>query len=215
VTDLDAILREYADALASAGPAPEPWRYLARVPEDERGELARRLEDLLAGAPRRRFDAEEFAAAKATPLLQGIAAAAGGRSGLWPALLPRLRNGARLKRSEVVERLARDLDAADRQQKVHRYYHEMEQGLLDPQGVSDRVLEALGRILGSSLETLRDAGRALAEPPGGTPAAAGPLFARTARSDPSYVASAPPTESLADAETWDEVDELFRGGAPD
>ena len=41
-------------------------------------------------------------------------------------------------------RLAERLGVTSREAKVERYYHEMEQGLLPPAGVSDRVLDALG-----------------------------------------------------------------------
>jgi hypothetical protein len=135
-----------------------------------------------------------------------------GSSGLWPALLPRLRDAARLKRRDVVSGLAAAVGLSGREEKVERYYHQMEQGLLPADGVSTRVLEALGSILGQSADALRKAGSAL-EPPAEAGRAAAPAqaFARhgyPADYDEAPAAAAPPPE----AEEWDEVDQLFRGG---
>ena len=64
-----------------------------------------------------------------------------------------------MRRAELVSRLAAELGAGDREAKVAGYYHAMEQGTLPAAGVSDRVLEALGRIVGESAAALRAAGR--------------------------------------------------------
>ncbi len=80
---------------------------------------------------------------------------------MWPALLPRLRNRAGLKRSQLVERLASALGTGDKTDKVAVYYHQMEQGTLPARGVSDRVLEALGQLVGETAQALRSAGRAV------------------------------------------------------
>ena len=96
----------------------------------------------------------------------------------------------------------------DREDKVAGYYHQMEQGLLPAAGVSDRVLEALGRIVGETAQALREAGSALRPPSEGPAAAPAAAFARRA-----YAEAAPPPEAPAAQEAeWDEVDELFRGG---
>ena len=85
----------------------------------------------------------------------------------------------------------------------------MEQGLLPAAGVSDRVLEALGQIVGETAQALREAGRAL-RPPGEGPAAAPPPRSPAART-PSR-RRPPPEAPAAEEGEWDEVDELFRGG---
>ena len=91
----------------------------------------------------------------------------------------------------------------------------MEQGSLPSSGVSDRVLEALAQIFGQSAEALRRAGAAF----GGPPPASGPrlLPRRSLEPGPASPAAAPPADAPAaagepDAEEWDEVDRLFRGG---
>ena len=71
---------------------------------------------------------------------------------MWPSLLPQLRNRARLKRADLVAQLAARLGAEGQGEKVGLYYHQMEQGLLPASGVSDSVLEALGRIVGYGAE---------------------------------------------------------------
>ena len=105
-----------------------------------------------------------------------------GVAGLWPAVLPGLRERARLKRAELVARLADALGVSGGEKKVADYYHRMEQGTLPASGVSDRVLEALGKLVGTSAAALRRAGQAAAEPGGAAPAA-GAVFARKARLD--------------------------------
>ncbi len=55
----------------------------------------------------------------------------------------RLRERAQVKRAELVERLAEALGRRPSEEKVASYYHEMEQGSLDSEGVSRAVLEAL------------------------------------------------------------------------
>src|SRR4051794_33804009 len=208
MADFDTILTEYLTEHERTGTPPDPRPYLARVDPAERASLRARIDATLSDAPRRSFDVAAFEASLSSPLMRSIATAATGSSGFWPALLPRLRNAARLKRSEVVEQLADALGVPDRREKVHRYYHEMEQGLLDADGVSDTVLERLGAILGSTAEALRDAGRSLG--PGTQGLETGAVFARTAMppaAEYAAPASAPP--STVDEEPWDEVDEFF------
>src|SRR5918999_1546362 len=113
---------------------------------------------------------------------------------------------AYLERADLVAELAARLGAQSKQEKVASYYHEMEQGRLPASGVSDSVLEALGKIVGYGKDALRSAGGMPA--PGGRPHEAGAVYTRTTRREEpekEAVAPAPPEE-------WDEVDRLFRAG---
>ena len=142
-----------------------------------------------------------------------MVASLAGSSGTWPALLPRSRHRARLKRAELVARLASELGVGGREAKVASYYHAMEQGALPSAGVSDRVLEALGRIVGESAAVLRAAGSLAPPPPPAAPAA----FARRASPAPEFAAPAAAAggfaEAAAEPPPRDEVDQLFTGGA--
>jgi hypothetical protein len=91
----------------------------------------------------------------------------------------------------------------------------MERGSLPAENVSDRVLKALGHIVGEPWASLREAGRTAAASGGSAP---GPVaYARRATADPLYAADAPLAETatpdLAAPEEQDEVDALFRGAA--
>jgi hypothetical protein len=207
MSDVDRLLADYVAEHRAGGDA-DPRNYLARASPTERRELAALIDAYLARAPRQQFDEVTFRGSSAERTVDELERAIAGQAGLWPAMLPRLRDRAGLRRSELVERLAAALGVSDRNEKVAGYYHEMEQGLLPAAGVSDRVLDALGRIVGETTQALRDAGRALT-PSGEGPAAPAAAFARRAYAEPAGAPS--PGVQPSPAGDWDEVDELFRG----
>ena len=193
-----------------AGASPDPLEYLSQLEGADRLELEALLDAYLAQAPRRRFDPAAFAASPARALVDDLEQSLAGRAGDWAVLLPRLRNAARLRRGELVRRLAETLGVTGREPKVERYYHQMEQGLLAPAGVSDRVLDALAGLLDTTRDRLREAGTSHSL---GEGSAGAPLFARRAaprEQDLAAMASAP--AAAAAPEDRDEVDELFLGG---
>jgi hypothetical protein len=198
MTDVQRLFEEFI-AEDRAGGVADPAAYLARASGPERAELEALIDGYLARAPRRAFDRAAFEASPAARVVASLA----GSSGTWPALLPRLRDRARLKRDALVARLAAELGVAGREAKVAFYYDAMEQGTLASSGVSDRVLEALGRIVGESAAVLRAAGTFAPPPPPRAPARA--AFARGA---------APPSMAAPSAggPMPDEVDRLFTGG---
>ena len=210
MTDVERLLSEYKQADRERRGGADPRPYLARASGRERELLAGLIDAYLERAPRRVFDAEAFPSSPAATIAEDLQRSLAGESGIWPALLPRLRDRAELRRAELVDQLAARLGAQSQELKVGEYYHRMEQGLLPAAGVSDTVLEALGRIVGWSAEALRKAGEMPA--PGPPRTDAGAVFARTRRGgDAAPSAQAP---DLPPAEEWDEVDRLFRGAPP-
>jgi hypothetical protein len=191
-------------------PAADPRPYLSQVESTERPQLEALIDEYLRRAPRREWDESAYADSSAGPVTSSLAQSIGGESGLWPSLLPRLRNKARIKRGDLVSELAARLGAQSKREKVARYYNRMEQGLLPAEGVSDSVLAALGGILGQSAEALRQAGRAVVPPAREAPGVVAEIaFARLARlADEPAAADVAPSEP----EDWDEVDRLFTGG---
>jgi hypothetical protein len=209
MNDVDRLLADYIAEHRAGGDA-DPHEHLSRASPAQRTELAALIDTYLAHAPRQPFNQAMFRGSSAERTVDELERAIAGEAGLWPALLPRLRDRAGLKRSELVERLAAMLGVSRRKDKVAGYYHKMEQGRLPAQGVSDRVLEALGQLVGETAQALRESGGALTasgQGPGPSPTRA---FARRAYGEPgpaeSAAAAAPPQAE------WDEVDELFRGG---
>ena len=214
MADVDELFRSYV-AQHRAGEDPAERELLSQVEGTDRDELAAMIDGYLARAPRRAWDAEAFEASGAPAFVQSVARSLEGSAGLWPTLLPRLRNRARIARKDLVGELADRLGVGKRRDKVELYYHQMEQGLLPADGVSDSVLEALGSILGESRDALRRAGESLGTG-AGLPDADAAAFARTAGTaaseqdlDAPVAASPPPSTDEGD---WDDVDRLFRGG---
>jgi hypothetical protein len=208
MTDVEQLLSEYKEAHRSGGDA-DPRPILERAPRGvERELLAGLIDAFLSRAERRPVGAAPPVAAEA--VVDEVHRSLAGAAGLWPALLPRLRGRARLRRAELVSELAARLGAQSRQDKVGLYYHQMEQGLLPAAGVSDTVLEALGRVVGVAADSLRKAGSMPSPGPPRMDDAA--VFARTADAPPADPGAAetsgPPLPSAGE---WDEVDRLFRG----
>ena len=208
MSDVERLLREFQRDFESGGSL-RPSDVLARAEGADRRELEALIDGYLARAPRRRFDAQAFAESPASRLVDDLVEALEGEASTWRAVLPRLRDAAQLKRAELVQRLAAGLGVPDREEKVARYYHGMEQGLLDPEGVSDRVLGVLAGIVGTTVERLREAGAALGGP--GEPAAEA-TFARTALPEAEFADMVVPASPAVGAEDGDEVDRLFTGG---
>ena len=191
-----------------AGDDPDPRELLERVEGERRQELRALIDRYLMTAPRRPWDPVAYETSPAKAAVDRVYESLEGVSGTWPELLPALRNRARIKRSELVERLADALGVGDRAERVGDYYNRMEHGRLPADGVSSRVIEALAGIVGASAEAIREAGAAAAE-------AGGPdlLYTRMALSDAVVEAdevAAPAASSLPPDR--DEVDELFTGG---
>ncbi len=213
MSDVERLLQEFIREDREGGEA-DPLAYLRRVEGEDRAELEALIDGYLARAPRRAFDREAYENSPARGVTEEIGRALGGVSGSWPTLLPRLRHQARMRRAEVVTALAAQLGASGAQaDKVARYYHGMERGTLPAEGVSDRVLEALGRVVGVTAERLREAGLAA----GGvtSPGSAGTAFARVGAPDPEHV----PAEELmrgggSGDEPRDEIDEAFTRQTP-
>jgi hypothetical protein len=205
MSEVERLLAEYKQVHRSGGDA-DPSPFLARTSGVEREQLAALIDSYLERAPRRGFDAAAFRESPAAAVADSAYRSLAGSAGLWPVLLPRLRNQARIRRADLVAELASRLGAQSKQEKVASYYHEMEQGRLPASGVSDTVLDALGKIVGYGKDALRNAGQMPA--PGGPPPEAGAVYARTTRVPAEAEAPAAPAEP----EDWDEVDRLFRAG---
>jgi hypothetical protein len=203
MTDLNELLKEYIEEHRAGGEA-DPLAYLERASGRERAQLEAMIDAYLRRAPRREWDPSAYERSPAPRIVESLGRSLGGQAGLWPSLLPRLRTSARIRRGELVAQLADRLGAGSKRDKVADYYNQMEQGRLPAAGVSDDVLEALGKIVGQTRESLRRAGRAVT--PGEPAPDELPAMTRVTREADEAPAPAPPREE------WDEVDRLFRGG---
>jgi hypothetical protein len=132
----------------------------------------------------------------------------------WPDVLVAARRRLRLTRGAAVERLAGllGIGGPPGRARVEERYHELETGQLDPRGVSDRLVDALGRLYPDAVEALArtrsQAAGAFAPPRAAYHRAAGP--------PPAAAAAAPDPETTSARERRDpeveRVDELFGAG---
>ena len=209
-TPNDTILSEFMDAWA-AGRRPDVDEHLARAAEAEREDLARQIHAYLLIAPSPALDEAGRAAIAGEALTQAVVAMPD-EAGLWPALLPSLRQRMRLRRDELVAQLADALGVRGAEPKVGRYYHDMETGTLDPSGVSRRVLAALAPLLGVEARELEEAGAYEGFRAPGPQIAFGRAIDAESSEAPLYAAPPAAAAGGAAGQPWDEVDELFRGG---
>jgi len=136
----ELLFDEFA-ARHARGEHPDSRDYLERAGES-RDELARLLDGFLAAAPVQP-PGEETVALFAKLLPE--------ENETPPLLAERVRRGWR--RDEVVEWIRYRFGIAeDKREKVDRYWHELETGLLPVSGVSDRLREALSERFGHAAE---------------------------------------------------------------
>jgi hypothetical protein len=190
-------LDEFA-ARHARGEHPDPRDYLERAGE-RRAELARLLDGFLAAAPVQP-PGEKTLALFASLLAKSLS----GETATPPLLAERVRRGWR--RDEIVDWIRERFGiGGEKQEKVARYWHELETGLLPVSGVSTRLREALAERFGEVLQA------ALAWEP---PALEADVAFRRAQGPPMQLhakietLSAAPDEAHAEPEP-DEVDRLF------
>jgi transcriptional regulator with XRE-family HTH domain len=210
----DRILSEFIDAW-NAGRRPRVRDYLERAPEGaQRDALAEQITTWLEVAPAPAYDEAARAAIRDEPAVRAVLAGAGADAGLWPSVVPRLRERAGLSVRELAAALLDRLGLArDAEQRAAAYLSQLEQGELDAGRVSRRLLDALGGLLGTGAATLADAARF-----GETlrPAAAGGALLRAPEGVEAGVVE--DIEALSRAaltpapRAMDELDRLFLGG---
>ena len=207
MSDVEQVLREYIREHRAGGDA-DPRQFVSRLDDSaDRLELEALIDAYLEHAPRARVDLSVMTSPAIESVVDRIEVELDQPPQTWATFLPQLRMNARLKRSELVERLAAALGLQGREQKVARYYNAMEREQLEPDGVSPRVLEALASIVRAPADALRNA----APPAMPVQGVADAVFARLAPWDADADAVAATPEQKPELE-WDEVDELFRGG---
>ena len=210
MTDVNRLLRDYIDRYEAEG-VPDATDLLEQVQGRDRAELIALIEGYLEhAAPSTEWDPDAFQGSVAQRATQRVIEAWEAESAPLPRELVALRKERKLKRSSLVQRLAEALGFPGEVERVGVYYNAMEHGRLEPAGVSARVFDALGSILGTSADALRKAGESVTPSAGGQPSQA---FARTARVEAADAEAAPPGRTDIDQEQRepDELDRLFIG----
>ena len=199
-----------------SGAATSALPYLDEAAAEDRQVLSEAIDSYLEmETARRTWNEDAFMQSPARKVVERVERAMVGSSGEWPILLPELRLQAKVKRSEVVGKLADSLQVEGERdrEKVADYYHQMESGLLPWQGVSTSVIDSLASIFGVTAGLLRRSasrGGGMATP--GTEVA----MARVGIPNPYYAGGrrveAAEAEASAPESEWDDVDRLFRAG---
>ena len=153
----------------------DPQEALSGLDADDRVELSMLIEGFLIEAPRRGWGQAEFEETGASTITERVMTAFAEAPDAQAERLKDLRDSAELARGVLVERLAKDLALPDEGERIGFYYHHLEQGTLPVEGVSERVFEALARILKVGVVRLRRA----AENSQRAPGAGEPVFARS------------------------------------
>src|SRR5687768_18450156 len=123
MTDVQRLLREYIERF-EAGGAAEADQVLAKAEGPERQELVALVEGYLEHeAPAQAWNPAAFEGSVAERAVAQLAEQWSSEAGEIPHELVALRNERKLKRSELVKRLADGLGFGDREEKVGRYYH--------------------------------------------------------------------------------------------
>src|SRR5688500_8609042 len=95
MADPDRLFDEFIEADLS-GSNPDPWEYVGRLEGVEREELEELIDAYYVDAPLREWDAGAFRGSATERMADAIDRSFRGQAGWWPALLPRLRDKAKL-----------------------------------------------------------------------------------------------------------------------
>jgi AcrR family transcriptional regulator len=181
---VEELFEEYATAYAR-GERPQAREFLARA-GGEVDDLGRLIDAFLTRAP------------APVPDAQAVELFEAWQAGESPLL--RLRTARGVTRDAVVGALVRTLGLdVKKKEKVERYYHELESGLLQPERVDRRVWDVLAETLGARVSDLVGW---LPRPPA-FPAVA---FARASQASGMLSVS---TMAQEKQEEEDEIDRLF------
>jgi transcriptional regulator with XRE-family HTH domain len=154
----EQVLSDFIDAW-NAGRRPRVRDYLTRVPDAaEREQLAEQISTWLTVAPTPDYGDEARAEIRAEPVVQQIFEALGEDAGLWPQLVPHLRERRGWSVAQLAEQLVGRLGLArDDEDRAAAYVTQLEHGELEPTRLSRRLVDALSELLGASPGTLADA----------------------------------------------------------
>ncbi len=211
MSQVDEIVEQYAAALR-AGEQFDYDQLAAGLDAFDRQELGARVAML-----DRQFSDDSDSVDRNDPRVERLRRSASGLSGVWPSMLPRLRERKNLDRSELAKQLAEGLGQPDAADKVEEYYHQLEWGNLPANKVDRSVVKVLSEILEEDEQELWEAGTAGVQQwskkvrrnqSGRLPKRA---FARLVGDNkPLTVDDSqfdPPSKS-----NWDDTDRLFLGG---
>jgi len=211
MSQVDNIVEQYATALQS-GADFDYGHLTAGLDDFERRELQARI-----GMLDRQLSVNADGVDRNDPRVERLRRSASGLSGVWPSMLPRLRERKDLDRADLAKQLAERLGQPDSADKVEEYYHQLEWGNLPANKVDRSVVKALSEILEEDEQELWEAGtggvdqwskKVRRSQSGGLPKRA---FARlVGENKPLTVDDSqfdPPAKS-----DWDDTDRLFLGG---
>ena len=205
MTAADRILSEFIDAWR-AGTLPDAGAYVDRAPPAEQAELAGAIETFMAVAPEPDYDDDAWATLTTDPAVTRIAdAVEDDAAEAWSSLLPRLRARHGLSLDGLATALSQRLGVTGREPKTRAYLDDLEHDRLVPGRISRRLLDALAGVLGAPAAWLERVGTAPAAP-------SGALYRRQGEGTIEQRLEVIADAMLADADDWDEVDELFQGG---
>ncbi len=214
-TTSEQLLSDFIDDW-NAGRRPDVRAYLERVPGGAgRDALAEQIGAWLEVAPMPAYDAPARAAIRADPVVRRVFGAVGEDAGLWPQVLPALRQRSRLSVGELASRLAERFGLGTPEvERAGSYLERLERGELEASRISRRLRDALADLLGVTPGTLSDAG---AFGRGLRPTAAGGMLFRRDGDAGDWVAADLEVLSAAASEpappqALDELDRLFVGG---
>lgn len=207
MTTIEKVLGEFIEAW-NAGLRPEVDRYLERVPDADRDDLASELQLWLEVAPSPDYDEATLAEIATEPALIAALAAGVEAAAPWSVRVRRLRENAGLALEQVGERIAAVVGAPQEAKRTVRYLDQLEHDELDERRVSERLVSALAAVLGADRAELLPQWR---------PAAAAQHYRlqESGLDEPglrrqfealSRAAASPATLKL------DEIDRLFLGG---